>query len=141
MECFVHHKKLSFGDSFPGLTNPLEGTTKTLKSGTVMYQYYTKVVPTQYNFRSGSKSIMSNQYSATQHFRTITSITSKGLPGLFIFFDISPIRVRIDEQYKSFSTFLTSLCAIVGGVFTMMSLLDQWTHRTFKIGRRGVLGR
>ena len=134
-------KKLSFGDSFPGLTNPLEGTTKTLKSGTGMYQYYTKVVPTQYNFRSGSKSIMSNQYSATQHFRTITSITSKGLPGLFIFFDISPIRVRIDEQYKSFSTFLTSLCAIVGGVFTMMSLLDQWTHRTFKIGRRGVLGR
>ena len=134
-------KKLSFGDSFPGLTNPLEGTTKTLKSGTGMYQYYTKVVPTQYNFRSGSKSIMSNQYSATQHFRTITSITSKGLPGLFIFFDISPIRVRIDEQYKSFSTFLTSLCAIVGGVFTMMSLLDHWTHRTFKIGRRGVLGR
>ena len=43
-------KKLSFGDSYPGLTNPLEGTVKSLKSGTGMYQYYTKVVPTEYNF-------------------------------------------------------------------------------------------
>ena len=54
---------------------------------------------------------------------------------------ISPIRVRIEEESQSFTTFLTSLCAIVGGVFTVMSLLDQWTHRTFKSGRRGVLGR
>ena len=134
-------KKLSFGETFPGLTNPLEGTVKTLKTGTGMYQYYTKVVPTEYNYRNGRKSIVSNQYSATQHFRTITSITSKGLPGLFIFYDISPIRVRIEEESQSFTTFLTSLCAIVGGVFTVMSLLDQWTHRTFKSGRRGVLGR
>jgi hypothetical protein len=134
-------KKLSFGETFPGLTNPLEGTVKTLKTGTGMYQYYTKVVPTEYNYRNGRKSIVSNQYSATQHFRTVTSITSKGLPGLFIFYDISPIRVRIEEESQSFTTFLTSLCAIVGGVFTVMSLLDQWTHRTFKSGRRGVLGR
>ena len=83
-------KKLSFGETFPGLTNPSnEGTVKTLKTGTGMYQYYTKVVPTEYNYRNGRKSIVSNQYSATQHFRTITSITSKGLPGLFIFYDIS----------------------------------------------------
>jgi endoplasmic reticulum-Golgi intermediate compartment protein 3 len=124
-------KKLSFGDSYPGHKNPLDGASKTLKTGTGMYQYYTKVVPTEYKYRSG-KLVDTNQYSATQHFRPITSITSKGLPGIFFYYDISPIRVRIDEQSSSFSTFLTSLCAIVGGVFTVMGLLDKWTHRTFK---------
>jgi|EP00505_MAST-04D_sp_SCG-Rhode-Island_P002182 endoplasmic reticulum-Golgi intermediate compartment protein 3 len=124
-------KQLSFGDRYPGMTNPLDGKVKTLKKGTGMYQYYSKVVPTEYKYRSG-KTVDSNQYSATQHFRPITSITSKGLPGLFIFYDISPIRVRIDEQSRSFSMFVTSLCAIVGGVFTVMQLLDQCTHRTFK---------
>ena len=132
-------KKLSFGDSFPGLTNPgRDNKNLEIRDRDVPVLY--KVVPTQYNFRSGSKVLC--QTSIPQ--RNIFDHNFYHIEGVakpFIFFDISPIRVRIDEQYKSFSTFLTSLCAIVGGVFTMMSLLDQWTHRTFKIGRRGVLGR
>ena len=40
------------------------------------------------------------------------------LPGVFFIYDISPIMVKFTEKTMSFSYFLTSLCAIVGGVFT-----------------------
>ena len=50
---------------------------------------------------------------------------------------MSPIKVRIVEDSNSrLSGFLTSVCAIVGGIFTVMSLLDgamySWIQ---KLGR------
>jgi hypothetical protein len=38
---------------------------------------------------------------------------------VFFFYDLSPIMVRYVEQRKSFLHFLTSVCAVVGGVFTV----------------------
>ena len=37
------------------------------------------------------------------------------LPGVFFIYDISPIKVKFTEKQQSFTYFLTSLCAIVGG--------------------------
>jgi len=48
----------------------------------------------------------------------------QGLPGAFFNFEISPIRVVHAEIRQSFAHFLTSTCAIVGGVLTVASLLD-----------------
>lgn len=49
-----------------------------------------------------------------------------GLPGVFFFYEISPLHVEIVEGYrKGYIAFFTSLCAIVGGVVTTMGLLDQ----------------
>ena len=51
---------------------------------------------------------------------------SKGfvLPGVFFIYDISPIMVKFTEKRGSRSYFLTSLCAIVGGVFTVAGIID-----------------
>lgn len=49
-----------------------------------------------------------------------------GLPGVFFFYEISPLHVEIVEGYrKGYIAFFTSVCAIVGGVVTTMGLLDQ----------------
>ena len=44
--------------------------------------------------------------------------------GVFFIYDISPIMVKFTEKYTTFTTFLTSLCAIIGGVFTTAGLVD-----------------
>lgn len=43
---------------------------------------------------------------------------------MFFFYDLSPIKVSYKEERRSFLTFVTSACAIVGGVFTVSGILD-----------------
>ena len=133
--------ELSFGEPVPGRENPLDGTSKVLLKGTGMYQYYAKVVPTDYIYRDGS-TVETNQYSITDHFRRITSAHARGLPGVFVFYDLSPIKVKIVEEGSRLSGFITSICAIVGGIFTVMSLLDGVVNQLFSGRQRSasVLG-
>lgn len=58
--------------------------------------------------------------------RSLSGEGSSGLlPGVFINFELSPMRVRIEERRNSFLHFLTRVCAILGGVFTVMGVLDK----------------
>ena len=53
--------------------------------------------------------------------------SSRGLPGVFFFYEVSPLHVEIKEGHrKGYVAFFTSVCAIVGGVITCMSMIDQW---------------
>ncbi|PSC71879.1 Endoplasmic reticulum-Golgi intermediate compartment 3 [Micractinium conductrix] len=125
--------KLAFGKEYPGMRNPLDGVkvrqelSQADNSG--LYQYFLKVVPTSYaNLRNNT--IYSNQFSVTEHFREIASPTAGGgqLPGVFLFYDLSPIKVRFQESCVSFLSFLTSLCAIIGGVFTVSGIIDATVY-------------
>lgn len=49
---------------------------------------------------------------------------SDPLPSVKFTFDIDPMNIEISERKRPFYEFLTSLCAIVGGVFAMFGLLD-----------------
>ncbi|KAI0252172.1 endoplasmic reticulum vesicle transporter-domain-containing protein [Lactifluus subvellereus] len=57
--------------------------------------------------------------------------------GVFLSYEISPILVAHRETRQSFAHFLTSTCAIVGGVLTVVSILNNAlfaTQRGFKKG-------
>eukprot|EP01051_Picozoa_sp_SAG22_P030906 SAG22_NODE_12238_length_451_cov_0.579545_1_plen_82_part_10 len=41
------------------------------------------------------------------------------LPGVFFFYDVSPIMVHYTETKTPFYHFLTEICAIVGGAITV----------------------
>jgi hypothetical protein len=137
--------RLSFGQNYPGIDNPLDGVTQVDAGGSTMFQYFVKVVPTVYKKLNG-KIINTNQYSATKHQKSIgitMPATQQGLPGVFVLYDLSPMMVQITEtrrlplkqQYhksqsfhycsfgRSFMHFLTGVCAIVGGVFTGQFIL------------------
>jgi hypothetical protein len=131
----VSHRvnRLSFGADYPGIVNPLDGMAKHLAegSGGGMFMYYAKVVPTNYHYLDG-KVIDTNQFSVTEHFRTVKKTEGQGLPGVFIFYELSPIMVQFTETQKSLAHFLTQLCAILGGVFTVAGMIDRIVYGAIK---------
>ncbi|KAL8167076.1 hypothetical protein V2J09_008575 [Rumex salicifolius] len=97
--------KLAFGDYIPGV-----------------------VVPTLYRDVNGHV-IHSNQFSVTQHFRSSEGEDIfKTLPGVFFFYELLPIQVTFNAQNSSFLHFLTNVCAIVGGVFTVSGIIDAFIY-------------
>ncbi|KAI3917204.1 hypothetical protein MKW92_041776 [Papaver armeniacum] len=122
----ISHKinKLSFGESFPGVW--------TQKTPTGMFQYFVKVVPTVYT-DINNHTIQSNQFSVTEHFRHAIVGQPHSVPGVFFFYDLSPIKVTFTEQHVSFLHFLTNICAIVGGMFTVSGILDSFIYHGQKV--------
>ncbi|ETW10243.1 hypothetical protein, variant 1 [Aphanomyces invadans] len=122
-------KTLTFGDEYPNMKNPLNSRNKTLPADQRgAYQYFLKVVSTDYTFLNGDE-IKSNQYSVTEHFLQMTPAGHKGLPSVSFAYDFSPIKFRIEQTQSGLLPFFTSICAIVGGVFTVMGLVDSAMHQ------------
>lgn len=115
---------LSFGDQYPGISNPLDGQSRSILDTHGMYQYYLKIVPTQYKYLKDKKTVQSNQYSVTEHMSHLAPGSGRGLPGVYFYYEVSPIQAVIEEKKRSFFTFLTSCCAIIGGAYSVMGLVD-----------------
>ncbi|GJP46563.1 hypothetical protein CLOM_g5836 [Closterium sp. NIES-68] len=128
---------LSFGAKFPGAVNPLDKIQWIQESDSGMYQYFIKVVPTVYT-DSRNHSIASNQFSVTEHFRPAGPKDQQSLPGVFFFYDLSPIKVQYLERYTSFLHFLTNVCAIVGGIFTVTGMVDAFIYHSQRAIKRKI---
>lgn len=137
------------------IVNPLDGAIVHPEESDYMYQYFLKVVSTSFNLLSGG-TINSHQYSVTQFERDIKGgnapgkeghghFTSHGVaavPGVYINYEISPMKVIHTETRQSFAHFLTSTCAIVGGVLTVAGILDSviFSSRKRLAGNKEVEG-
>ncbi|EKM51738.1 uncharacterized protein PHACADRAFT_150385 [Phanerochaete carnosa HHB-10118-sp] len=123
---------------------PLDGTTQKTSKQAYMFQYFLKVVSTQFITLDG-KSIKTHQHSATHFERDLSKGIAEnsqqgmhvmhgmtGIPGAFFNYEISPILVVHRETRQSFAHFLTSTCAVVGGVLTVASLIDSMLFATSK---------
>uniref|UniRef100_A0A5B6ZLB4 Putative endoplasmic reticulum-Golgi intermediate compartment protein 3-like n=1 Tax=Davidia involucrata TaxID=16924 RepID=A0A5B6ZLB4_DAVIN len=119
--------RLAFGEYFPGVVNPLDGVQWVQETPNGMYQYFIKVVPTIYTDIRG-RTIQSNQFSVTEHFKSAEMGRSQSLPGVFFFYDLSPIKVTFTEEHASFLHFMTHICAIIGGVFTVAGIVDSFIY-------------
>ncbi|KAJ7695941.1 Sec1-like protein [Mycena rosella] len=117
--------------------NPLDGAKARTAKSQYMFQYFLKVVSTQFRTLDG-KIINTHQYSTTQFERDLKDGGQgdspqgvhiqhgvNGVPGAFFNFEISPILVVHSDTRQSFAHFVTSTCAIIGGVLTVASLLDS----------------
>ena len=58
--------------------------------------------------------------------------------GVFFNYDISPMQVTYTEYQKPFSHFLTDVCAVVGGVFTVAGIIDSIIYTAEKSFQRKV---
>jgi hypothetical protein len=117
--------KLRFGQEFPGDIYQLDGQERMIEDAYGMYQYYVQIVPTKYVFLNGT-TIQTNQYSVTEHMRHVSPGSNKGLPGVFFFYEVSPLHVEIEEYYHGWVKFLTSVAAVIGGVVSTMTLFDNY---------------
>jgi len=118
---------LRFGPEFPGAVNQLDGQDRPMVDPYAMHQYYVQVVPTEFRFINGT-SIRSNQYSVTEHTRHVSPGSNRGLPGVFFFYEVSALHVELEEYREGWIRFLTSVCAIVGGVFTVGGMIDRFVY-------------
>ncbi|KAI0398425.1 DUF1692-domain-containing protein [Xylariaceae sp. FL0594] len=86
-------------------------------------------------------SLETHQYSVTSHKRSLNGGDDAaeghqerlhargGIPGVFFSYDISPMKViNREERAKTFSGFLTGLCAILGGTLTVAAAVDRGVY-------------
>ena len=54
---------------------------------------------------------------------------SGGIPGIFFSYDISPMKViNKEERTKTFTGFLTGVCAVIGGTLTVAAAIDRGVY-------------
>ncbi|GAB0491132.1 hypothetical protein MMPV_002381 [Pyropia vietnamensis] len=137
-------RSLSFGAAYPGQKNPLDGTVKSLPAEQSMgqHEYFIKLVPTTYKKARG-RSLKTNQYSVTEFFRpSDPNKDGQLLPGVFVFYELSPIRVEYEDKRRSFPHFIVQLSAIVGGVWAMAGMVDTGIfHGTRVLREKRGLGK
>lgn len=140
---------LTFGDKYPYMpANPLDKLTKIIPTdgATGLQQYFIKVIPTIYTNEFGHK-FYTNQYTVTDRFRPLTLPKVDGtghlekgseaiLPGIFFIYELSPFMIEADRSSMPLLHFFTKLCAIVGGVFTVLGVLDSVLFRLGKYASR-----
>jgi len=128
----VHH--LQFGQSlYHGLEeklpkkhqflmHPLDGRTFLVDKIHTAPQHYIKVVTTLYEFEYKRRV---KSYQLTTQNRIASYEDDDGIiPEAKFSYELSPVSVIVSQQGKPFYSFLTSLFAIIGGTFTVISLLD-----------------
>jgi len=125
--------------------DPLDGASGKAPKSQYMFQYFLKVVSTRMLTIDGRK-VNTHQFSATQFERDITEDPQQALqmqhsiggsPGVFFNYEVSPILVVHSETRQSFAHFLTSMCAIVGGVLTIASIIDSLLFQTGRALKKG----
>jgi hypothetical protein len=120
--------RLSFGESFPGLVSPLDGTHRSLPANAVQ-QYFLNVVSTTFEPLRENKIINTHQYSVTETFTSsqpsIMGMSNGRNPAVIFAYEISPIRVDFKETRTSFGSFVLGICSIIGGVVTMAGIAQN----------------
>lgn len=87
---------------------------------------------------SGSTYTDYNSYEYTVHSHTYSS---DSIPAAKFSFHLSPIQIVVKEEVKEIYKFVTSLCAIIGGVFTVAGILDSLVHQGVRIAKKIELGK
>lgn len=102
-------------------------------------EHYLKVVHTTYLIGSArGKNLETYQYTVNNN----NYEDGESLPAAVFSYDVSPMQVVVQEERESFAAFLTQLCAIIGGVFTVTGLLDGLVyHGHDLIARKGEIGK
>jgi len=132
---------LTFGEKIhsKNVHYPLDGTSKTF-TGPSMFQYFIKIVPAMTEKRRGGN-VQTNLFSVTEYTKKLDMGNMRGAPGVFFFYDFSPVMVVHKEHGQSFIHFLTGVCAIVGGIFTVAGMLDSAVYKGKQIANKMRLGK
>mmetsp|Transcript_48321 Transcript_48321/g.156213 ORF Transcript_48321/g.156213 Transcript_48321/m.156213 type:complete len:578 (+) Transcript_48321:42-1775(+) len=111
-------------------------------------KHFLKVVPTRSVMRAAPAPLDSYQYSTTfnefspHEAKLAMHVAGEDLepralvPQTVFSYDISPLRVVHRQAVGSFGDYLTQLCAVVGGVFTVFGLIDNVIHAGVKAAKQ-----
>ncbi|NWH39793.1 ERGI1 protein, partial [Chloropsis hardwickii] len=130
--------KLSFGDKLQvhnvhGAFNALEGADKlsSNRGGSFMADtLWDEVAHTLCHFPL----FFPQEYVAYSH-------TGRIIPAIWFRYDLSPITVKYTERRQPLYRFITSICAIIGGTFTVAGILDSCIFTASEAWKKIQLGK
>jgi protein disulfide-isomerase-like protein len=150
MSHIVHH--LSFGpalsrnalrrvDEIPNAyfsltsTKPIDDKRFINKDLHTSYHHYIKAVSTHLEVGArytGDNAILAYQMVETSQ---IMTYSEEEVPEARFSYDLSPMSVVVSRKGKRWYEFITSVCAIIGGTFTVVSLFNSFLGVLFKAKR------
>lgn len=140
----IHH--LWIGDvefhgdhGYEGQLHPINGLAQ-LDEQTMHYEYHLDIVPTIFGAGSAKKAPEERSYqlAIAKHKQ---ELPPGNMPAAFFRYQLSPITVRFDRERVSFIHFLTYVCAIVGGVYSVAGIVNGMVHRAAVQLQRRLLGK
>lgn len=142
MSHIIH--EVSFGqpmtESVEGSFNPLKGIDKSNAEGIESHDYVMKIVPTIYE-KLDTARVESYQYTYAYKSSIAFSHSGRIMPAIWFRYDLTPITVKYTEKRQPLYSFLTTVCAIVGGTFTVAGLIDSMVFTASEIFKKFELGK
>jgi hypothetical protein len=140
----IHHLWIGEVDfsgdhGYDGELHPINGLEQ-LDEQTQHYEYHLDIVPTIFHETASKKGKDERAYqlAISKHKQ---AIPPGHMPAAFFRYQLSPITVRFGRERTSFIHFLTYVCAIVGGVYTVAGILNSMFHRAAVQFQRQMLGK
>jgi len=126
---------------------PLDGTRVEVTEGTGMYHYNVQVVQTEYRPLHASDGAIYNQYAVNekeiQMARMFEGVSVGGqvfkdIVAVVFSYDFYPVMLVMEETTEGLLPFLCGLCGIVGGVITVLGLIERVLYSSGKalIGKK-----
>ncbi|KAI8472288.1 MAG: protein disulfide isomerase [Monoraphidium minutum] len=131
-------KKLHPGGLLPDWLDKMAGQFFFSDSAQHTHEHYLQVVTTTIEPARAARGAAYDAYEYTVHSHTYISDHP---PTAKFTYDLSPIQVVVREKPRQWYHFLTTTCAIIGGVFTVAGILDAMLYNTFKMAKKMELGK
>lgn len=93
----------------------------------------TSVEPSQKNHEA---SFDAYEYTTHSHLYNTDDV-----PTAKFSYDMSPIQIVVTERKKALYHFVTTTCAIIGGVFTVAGIIDGIVHGAGRLAKKVDLGK
>ncbi|KAL6723203.1 hypothetical protein Aduo_018233 [Ancylostoma duodenale] len=143
MRHIIH--SIRFGDEIPnsnvkGSFNPLKERNMLSSEPLLTHEYILKIVPSVYEDINGK---VWNSYQYTFGHKDYLAYHHSGqiIPAVWFKYSLQPITVKHKEWRQSFYYFLTSICAVVGGTFTVAGIIDSTFFTISDIVKKHRLGK
>jgi len=108
--------------------NPLDDKTFHTTKFHQAFHHYIKVVSTHINLGSTNIPTLYQFLEQSQ----IVYYEEVNVPEARFSYDLSPMSVIVEKEERKWYDYLTSLCAIIGGTFTTLGLIDATLYKVLK---------
>eukprot|EP01025_Chloroclados_australasicus_P008753 TRINITY_DN131_c3_g1_i1.p1 TRINITY_DN131_c3_g1~~TRINITY_DN131_c3_g1_i1.p1 ORF type:complete len:477 (+),score=32.38 TRINITY_DN131_c3_g1_i1:245-1675(+) len=123
----------------PDWADKLQGQQFISKTEKATHEHYMQVVQTTIKpltIRRGMGDYDAYEYTVHSH-----TFNTEDVPAARIAYDMSPIQIVVTQQRRQWYHFLTTLCAIIGGVFTVLQLLDGLMYQSYQAFKKEQIGK
>ena len=115
--------------------NPMDDKVYATSKFHQAFHHYIKVVSTHLNM--GSSAQAENDINSLVVYQMleqsqIVFYDEVNVPEARFSYDLSPMSVVVQKEGRKWYDYLTSLCAIIGGTFTTLGLIDAMLYKVFK---------